>query len=139
MDQEALERATSVYLVDRVVPMLPEALCNNLCSLRPNEDKLCFSAIFELDQNAQIQNEWFGKTIINSNRRFCYEEAQEIIETGKGDYAQEILKCWDLAKILLNINAISPILANRGICAIFRCPYHANVINVLLHKSSKMV
>lgn len=100
LDQEALERATSVYLVDRVVPMLPEALCNNLCSLRPNEDKLCFSAIFELDNYARIQNEWFGKTIINSDRRFCYEEAQEIIETGKGDLSKEILKCWDLAKIL---------------------------------------
>ena len=100
LDQEALERATSVYLVDRVVPMLPEALCNNLCSLRPNEDKLCFSAIFELDQNANIQKEWFGKTIINSDRRFCYEEAQAVIETGKGDLSEEILKCWDLAKIL---------------------------------------
>ncbi|MCQ2975346.1 MAG: ribonuclease R [Bacteroidales bacterium] len=100
IDNEALERGTSVYLVDRVVPMLPEALCNNLCSLRPDEEKLTFSAIFELNDKAEIQKEWFGKTIIKSNRRFCYEEAQDVIETGKGDYANEILKCWDLAKQL---------------------------------------
>lgn len=100
LDKEALNRATSVYLVDRVVPMLPEALCNNLCSLRPDEDKLTFSAIFELNDKAELMSEWFGKTIIRSNRRFNYEEAQQVIETGKGDYAQEILKAWDLAKIL---------------------------------------
>jgi ribonuclease R len=90
LDDEAYERATSVYLVDRTIPMLPEKLSNGLCSLRPNEDKLTFSAVFELDENGQILSEWFGKTIIHSIRRFTYEEAQERIETGKGDLSEEI-------------------------------------------------
>lgn len=90
LDKEAFARATSVYLVDRVVPMLPEKLSNGICSLRPKEDKLTFSAIFELDQEANIKNEWFGRTVIHSDRRFNYEEVQEIIETGKGDFHQEI-------------------------------------------------
>jgi len=84
LDKEAYRRGTSVYLVDRVVPMLPERLSNGLCSLRPHEDKLCFSAIFTLDQNGSIIEEWFGRTIINSDHRFTYEGAQEIIE-GKLD------------------------------------------------------
>jgi len=100
LDSEAYERATSVYLVDRVVPMLPEKLSNNVCSLRPNEDKLCFSIVFEMDAEANITNKWFGRTIINSNRRFAYEEAQSIIESGKGDYNREILLLDKLAKIL---------------------------------------
>ncbi|HKM93801.1 MAG TPA: ribonuclease R [Prolixibacteraceae bacterium] len=97
LDLEAEERATSVYLVDRVVPMLPEKISNNLCSLRPNEDKLCFSAIFELDNEANVKNEWFGRTIIFSNRRFSYEEAQQVIETGEGEMKTEILKMNELA------------------------------------------
>ena len=80
LDKEAYRRGTSVYLVDRVVPMLPEILSNELCSLRPREDKLCFSAIFKLDQNGAIVDEWFGRTIINSNHRYTYEEAQEVID-----------------------------------------------------------
>lgn len=99
-DKEAFERATSIYLVDRVIPMLPEKLSNNVCSLRPNEDKLCFSAVFELDDNAKIINEWFGRTIINSDRRFNYEEAQQVIETGQGDLAEEIKVLWGLASKL---------------------------------------
>ncbi len=96
LDQEAVKRATSVYLVDRVVPMLPEVLSNFVCSLRPGEDKLCMSAVFELKPNGGIINSWFGKTIINSDRRFTYEEAQLVIESGKGDYANEIslLQTW---------------------------------------------
>ena len=90
LDKEALDRATSVYLVDRVIPMLPERLSNGLCSLRPNEDKLCFSAVFIMNEDAHIVNEWYGKTIIHSNRRFTYEEVQEIIETKTGDYTKEI-------------------------------------------------
>ncbi|WP_282178768.1 ribonuclease R [Maribacter stanieri] len=90
LDDEAYERATSVYLVDRVVPMLPEVLSNNACSLRPNEEKYTFSAIFELDTNAIIRNQWFGRTVIDSNERFAYEEAQYIIETGSGDIPQDI-------------------------------------------------
>ncbi|KSA12849.1 ribonuclease R [Maribacter dokdonensis] len=90
LDDEAYERATSVYLVDRVVPMLPEVLSNNACSLRPNEEKYTFSAIFELDENATIRNQWFGRTVIDSNERFAYEEAQHIIESGSGEIPEEI-------------------------------------------------
>ena len=90
LDDEAYNRATSVYLVDRVVPMLPEVLSNNACSLRPNEEKYTFSAIFELDKNAQLRNQWFGRTVINSNERFSYEEAQHIIESNKGFIPKEI-------------------------------------------------
>jgi len=89
LDNEAFNRATSVYLVDRVVPMLPEVLSNKACSLRPNEEKYTFSAVFTIDKNKVI-NEWFGKTIINSNYRFSYEEAQEIIETKKNIIRKEV-------------------------------------------------
>lgn len=100
LEEEAYNRATSVYLVDRVVPMLPEKLSNNICSLRPNEEKLCFSAVFELNENAEIINEWFGKTIINSDKRFTYEEAQMIIETENGEFSEELLTLNNLAKKL---------------------------------------
>lgn len=90
LEEEAFERATSVYLVDRTIPMLPERLSNELCSLRPKEDKLTFAAVFEVDNQAQIVTEWFGRTIIHSDRRFSYEEAQEVLESGKGDYAAEL-------------------------------------------------
>jgi ribonuclease R len=100
LDKEAFERGTSVYLVDRVIPMLPERLSNGLCSLRPNEDKLCFAAVFELDEQANIKSEWFGKTAIHSNRRFTYEEVQEVIEAKEGDFKDEILKLNELAYIL---------------------------------------
>ncbi|WP_321310326.1 ribonuclease R [Marinifilum fragile] len=100
IEQEAFERATSVYLVDRVVPMLPERLSNGLCSLRPNEEKLTFSAVFEMNNNAEVLDTWIGKTIINSNRRFTYEEAQQVIETGEGDFKEEVLCLDRLAKIL---------------------------------------
>jgi ribonuclease R len=100
LDKEAYSRATSVYLVDRVIPMLPERLSNGVCSLRPNEDKLCFAAVFELNDKADIITEWFGRTVIHSDRRFSYEEAQEVIENKAGDYAAEILKLNELAYIL---------------------------------------
>lgn len=100
LDKEAYERGTSVYLVDRVIPMLPEKLSNGVCSLRPQEDKLCFSAVFELNDKAQVLNQWFGKTIIHSDKRFHYDEAQAVIETGKGPFSAEILKMQDLAKKL---------------------------------------
>ena len=90
LDDEAYKRATSVYLVDRVIPMLPEKLSNNVCSLNANEDKLCFSAVFELNEEAKVINQWFGRTIINSDRRFNYEEVQEVIENGKGEFVNEI-------------------------------------------------
>jgi len=97
LDKEAFDRGTSVYLVDRVIPMLPERLSNGLCSLRPNEDKLCFSAVFQLDKEANIIDEWFGKTIIHSDRRFSYEEAQSVIEGDLNEYTDEILILNDLA------------------------------------------
>ena len=100
IDKEAEKRATSVYLVDRTIPMLPEHLCNGICSLRPNEEKLAYSCIFEMDDNANIINHRIRKTVIKSDRRFTYEEAQEIIETGKGDYAEEVLTLDRLAKAL---------------------------------------
>jgi ribonuclease R len=128
LDDEAFKRATSVYLVDRVVPMLPEVLSNFACSLRPNEEKYTFSAIFEINEKAQIINQWFGRTVIHSNQRFAYEEAQYIIETKKNTIPKEIsiigkdyevsdeivnatLKLDELAKILrrnrMNEGAIS--------------------------------
>src|SRR5580698_7643793 len=97
LDREAEDRGTSVYLVDRVIPMLPERLSNGLCSLRPKEDKLCFAAVFELNEEAHVINEWFGKTVIHSDRRFAYEEVQEVIETKTGDFAEEIAKLNTLA------------------------------------------
>jgi len=97
LDDEAYNRATSVYLVDRVVPMLPEKLSNGVCSLRPNEDKLCFSAIFQLNDEAEIQKQWFGRTVIHSNKRFAYEDAQAIIETGEGELKEEVLTLQMLA------------------------------------------
>lgn len=100
IDDEAIERGTSVYLVDRTIPMLPERLCNDLCSLRPHEDKLAFSAIFHIDEKGKISQEWFGRTIIHSDRRFAYEEAQQVIETGEGDMKEEILTMHRLAQTL---------------------------------------
>ena len=100
IDEEAYKRATSVYLVDRVVPMLPEVLSNGVCSLRPNEEKYTFSAVFELNDKAEIQSEWFGKTVTYSDRKFAYEEAQERIETQEGDLVEEILTLDRLAKIM---------------------------------------
>jgi len=91
LEKEASQRATSVYLVDRVVPMLPEKLSNDLCSLRPNEDKLTFSAVFTMDEEGKVHDDWYGRTIIHSDRRFTYEEVQDVIETGEGDYKNEIL------------------------------------------------
>lgn len=100
LDKEAFQRGTSVYLVDRVIPMLPERLSNELCSLRPNEDKLCFSAVFEMDDKAHVLTQWFGRTIINSNKRYTYEEAQQLIEGQAGENANELLKLNELAHIL---------------------------------------
>lgn len=100
IDEEAFKRATSIYLVDRTIPMLPEKLCNELCSLRQDEDKLCYSTIFEMDDEANVLNSRIVKTVIRSNRRFNYEEAQNIIETGEGDYKMEVLTLDKLAKKL---------------------------------------
>lgn len=100
IDREAQKRATSVYLVDRVVPMLPEHLSNGICSLRPDEDKLTFSCIFTMDDNGKVLDSKITRTVTRSDRRFTYEEAQEVIETGKGDFAEELVTLDRLAKIL---------------------------------------
>lgn len=100
VDMEAAARATSVYLVDRVVPMLPEKLSNDLCSLNPNTDKLSFSAIFEMDEKARIKGEWFGRTVMRSRRRFAYAEAQAIIDGGEGDHKHEVLTLHALSQIM---------------------------------------
>ena len=100
LEKEALHRATSVYLVDRTIPMLPEKLSNGLCSLRPHEDKLTFSAVFEMDEAGRLYDTWIGKTIIHSDRRFAYEEAQEVMDTGEGDYVQELQTLNKIAKAL---------------------------------------
>lgn len=103
LDEEALKRGTSVYLVDRTIPMLPEKLSNMVCSLRPDEDKFCFAAVFEMTPEAELVNEWFGKTVIRSNRRFAYEEVQKIIEGAEGDLKPEIMTFHALAAILRKI------------------------------------
>ncbi|MEZ4195184.1 MAG: ribonuclease R [Candidatus Paceibacterota bacterium] len=90
IDEEARERATSVYLVDRVIPMLPEILSNDLCSLRPNEDRLAFSAVFELNSDAHIVNSWYGQTVIHSDKRFSYEEAQQVLDKGAGPHLEDL-------------------------------------------------
>lgn len=100
LDSEAYDRATSVYLVDRVVPMLPEKLSNGVCSLRPHEDKLTFSAVFKMNDQGEVLDEWFGRTVIHSQRRFSYEEAQQVIETGEGDMKVEMLKLYEISKVL---------------------------------------
>jgi ribonuclease R len=130
LDKEAYERATSVYLVDRVIPMLPERLSNGVCSLRPHEDKLCFAAVFELDEEANIQNQWFGRTAIHSNRRFSYEEAQEVIETKTGDYADEILKLNELAYKLRDRKFKNGAISFEGTEVKFKLDEHGKPIGV---------
>ena len=98
VDVEASNRSTSVYLVDRVIPMLPERLSNNICSLTPNEDKCCFSVIFQISENTSVKSSWIGRTIINSNNRFTYEQVQHILEGGEGEYKNELNKLNTIAK-----------------------------------------
>ncbi len=100
VEEEAKQRATSIYLVDRVVPMLPETLSNNICSLSPAEDKLTYSAVFELNDKSEVINEWFGRTIINSDKRFSYGEAQLVIDTGEGEMKEQVLLLHRLAQQL---------------------------------------
>ena len=100
IEAEAKKRATSVYLVDRTIPMLPERLSNNLCSLRPNEDRLAFSAVFEMDEKGEVHAEWFGRTVIHSDRRFTYAEAQERLKTGEGDFSAEVQTLDGISKAL---------------------------------------
>ncbi len=100
IDTEAQKRGTSIYLVDRTIPMLPEVLSNDVCSLNPNEDKLTFSAVFIVDKNGSIHDRWFGETVIRSARRFAYEEAQEVLDRKKGDLYEELSVAWTIASAL---------------------------------------
>jgi len=100
IDNEATQRCTSVYLVDRTIPMLPEVLSNNLCSLNPNEDKLAFSAVFVLDKNANVIEKWFGETVINSNKRFTYKTAQAVLDKKEGAFYQELSQLDKLSQIM---------------------------------------
>lgn len=136
MDEEALKRSNSVYLVDRVIPMLPEQLSNMACSLRPNEDKFSFSAVFEMDEKGKVLNQWFGKTVIHSNRRFTYEQAQEIIEGATGDYKKEILLLDKIAKILRKKRLKSGALNIESEEMRFELDAQGNPVNVIL-KTSK--
>ena len=153
LDDEAYERATSVYLVDRVVPMLPEVLSNNACSLRPHEEKLTFSAVFQLNDKAEIQNEWYGRTVTYSDARYAYEEAQAIIETktnqipktvsltGKAyqtdqKLADAILKMDELAKIMRGKRMLSGALSFDKVEVKFNLDEHANPVGVFF-KTSK--
>ena len=111
VEEEAKQRATSVYLVDRVVPMLPERLSNHICSLSPAEDKLTYSAVFELNDKSEVINEWFGRTIINSDKRFSYNEAQMVIDTGEGDMKEQVL-----ASSRTGTAATDKKICIRGIC-----------------------
>ena len=100
LEKVAQERATSVYLVDRTIPMLPERISNHICSLNPSEDKLTYAAVFELDSKANVVKEWFGRTVINSDKRFSYAEAQKVIDTGEGDMKEQLLTLNNLAQTL---------------------------------------
>ena len=135
IDKEAQERATSVYLVDRVIPMLPEVLSNNLCSLKPHEEKLCFSAVFELDERAKVYNEWFGRTVILSNHRFTYEDAQNIIINKKGKYVEELLKLDSLAKILRNKRIKNGAISFERLETKFKIDEEGNPISIYFKES----
>ena len=135
IDKEAQERATSIYLVDRVIPMLPEVLSNNLCSLRPNEEKLCFSAVFEISSEGEIKNEWFGKTIILSDRRFTYEEAQERLETKEGDYSSELLTLNSIAKIFRDERKRKGAISFHKLETKFKLDEYKNPVSLFIKES----
>ena len=142
LDDEAVNRATSVYLVDRVIPMLPEKLSNKVCSLRPNEEKLVFSAVFEMDENAQVINEWFGRCVINSNQRFTYDQAQAIIEGGEGELKEEVLTMHKLALQLRSRRFENGAIAFEKEEVKFRLDEEGNPIEVYLKEykdSNKLI
>ncbi len=135
LDEEGYSRATSIYLVDRVIPMLPEKLSNGVCSLRPEEEKLCFSAVFEMNENAEVLNEWFGKTIIYSDKRFSYEEAQEIIENRKGPLSEEILTLDRLAKKMREVRFRKGAINFEKVEVKFQLDEKGNPLGVYLKES----
>lgn len=131
LDKEAVERATSVYLVDRTIPMLPEKLSNGVCSLRPNEDKLTFAAVFEITPDAKIKKTWFGRTVTHSDRRFTYEEAQERIETKSGDFENEINTLNELAKLFKKERFIKGAINFESVEVRFRLDENGKPIEVV--------
>lgn len=139
LEDEAYQRATSVYLVDRVIPMLPEILSNNVCSLRPNEDKLTFSAVFELNKNAQIINQWFGRTVIHSNKRYAYEDAQELIEKqeieNKDPLNQAVLILDKLAKKMREIRLAQGAISFDKVEVKFNLDKEANPIGIFIKQA----
>ncbi len=135
IDKEAQERATSIYLVDRVIPMLPEILSNQLCSLRPKEEKLTFSAVFELNKEAEIINRWFGKTLIFSDKRFTYEDAQTIIEDEKGLYSKELISLNQLAKKLREKRKKNGAISFNKTETKFKLDEQKNPISLILKQS----
>ncbi len=137
LDEEAYDRATSVYLVDRVVPMLPEKLSNGVCSLRPNEDKLCFSAIFQLNDHSEIQKQWFGRTVIHSDKRFAYEDAQAIIETGEGEFKDEVLNLYRLSVKLRETRFKKGSLAFERIEVKFNLDEHGKPLSVYFKEAKE--
>ncbi len=137
IDDEAAQRATSVYLVDRCVPMLPERLSNFVCSLRPDEDKLCFSVVYELNSKAEVLNKWIGRTVIRSNRRFAYEEAQQVIETGQGDMLHEIMTMHQLAQQLRTQRFKQGAIAFERVEVKFHLDEHGHPVGVYFKESKE--
>ncbi|MCB0428499.1 MAG: ribonuclease R [Flavobacteriales bacterium] len=135
LDHEAYRRGTSVYLADAVVPMLPERLSNGICSLRPNEEKLCFSAVFTLDETARIHDAWVGRTVILSDHRFTYEAAQEILEGGEGAFASELKQLDTLAKVLRKIRFSNGAIAFQSIETRFRFDDQGKPVEVYIKES----
>jgi ribonuclease R len=132
LDEEALKRATSVYLVDRVLPMFPEQLSNVICSLRPEEEKLCYSAVFEMDNHASVISQWFGRTVIYSDRRFTYNEAQELLDGGEGRFRDELQLLNRLAHALRKKRFSSGSLNFDSVEVKFKLDEHAKPIGVIV-------
>ena len=137
LDDEAYQRATSVYLPDRVNPMLPEEISNVLCSLRPKEDKLAFSAIFQLNDKAEVKQYWLGKTVIHSDRRYSYEEAQEIIETGKGDHAEVIQTINSISQTLRGLRFDEGAINFNSTEVRFKLDEKGNPVGIILKESKE--
>lgn len=135
LDREAYDRATSVYLVDRTIPMLPEKLSNGVCSLRPHEDKLCFSAVFEMNHHAEVINRWIGRTVIHSDRRFTYEEAQQLIETPGGELSDEVNILHVLAQKLRNERFRKGAIAFEKVEVRFRLDENGKPLGVYLKEN----
>ena len=135
LDQEAYGRATSVYLADRVLPMLPEKISNELCSLRPNEDKLTFSVVFEMNKEGKVEHSWIGRTLIHSDHRFSYEQAQQVIETGQGTLSEAILPLHQLARKLRAARFAKGAINFSSVEVRFQLDENARPIGVVLKES----